>query len=61
MASDLNNGSLLQQKKVSCNQELVVLCVETASHTLFSTKKKRKRRKRRSKKRRSRQDQYWEQ
>lgn len=47
MASDLGKGMLLQQKKVSCSQELVVLCIETHSHTLFSTSKKRRKRRRR--------------
>jgi hypothetical protein len=36
LAADLRNGLLLHQKKVSCSQELVVLCIETLSHTIYS-------------------------
>ena len=47
MASDLAGGTLLQQRKAPCSQQLVVLCIETHSHTLYSTSKKRRKRRRR--------------
>lgn len=37
MASNLEKGHLLDQRKVPCDHQLILLCIETTSHTLFST------------------------
>ena len=37
LASDLQQGRLLGQVRAPCNHGLVVLCIETTGHTLYST------------------------
>ncbi|TRY62795.1 hypothetical protein TCAL_13030 [Tigriopus californicus] len=37
MASNLEKGHLLDQRKVPCDHQFILLCIETTSHTLFST------------------------
>ena len=41
LASDIakdGDASILSQRKVPCNHQLIVLCIETTkSHTIFST------------------------
>ena len=38
LASSLKSGLLLEQRKIPCNHELIVLCIETGdSHTLYSS------------------------